>query len=227
MKFDVKLDEKVVPDNHFGSKAIDKVTLYVNNKQLNTKNTNNLPYLARYFTSKLNYSDSNLKQLGELEGFWTNSNPPSESLIGENATDVTHRRKNAVESTSGTVNYWTHQIIFPLDVGLSSLTKPLPKDCFFNITCELAQSCKAVMGLDDPMNGVIGDIVGHLPLKILNPQLEATFIYSDHFDGKLSPYKLSKIKWPFSMPSMQVRLLPEDLDIHQVRLDHGKFTCDN
>lgn len=227
IKFDVKLDDRIVPDNYFASKVFDKVELCVNNKELNKANRSDLPYLTRYFTSKLNYSDSNLTQLGELEGYWSNLNPQSDVIIADDALDAEKpefRRKNAVESTGANgIKYWTHQIIFPLDVGLSSLTKPLPKDCFFDIEFHLAKSCKAVMGLDVPVNDKIGDITGSLPLKILNPQLEVTFFYSDYFDGKLSPHRLSKVKWPFTMPTVHSKLLQDGLDIHQVRIAHGNI----
>ena len=42
-----------------------------------------------HFNSKLNYSDSNMKQLGELEGYWANTSPPSLSLLNANCAPST------------------------------------------------------------------------------------------------------------------------------------------
>lgn len=224
----------MLPDNYFASKVFDKLTLKINHKELNSRNSINLPFLTRYFNSKLNYSDSNMNQLGELEGYWTNTAPPSVSLLdatpenGPNySKEVDLRRKNAVESDTDGEKFWTHQFIVPLDVGLSSLTKPLPKDCLFRLECELSKKCKSLMGAAPAVNGVIGELVGSTPLKLINPQLEVMFFYSDYFDNKLSQYKLSKTKWPFSMPFMQTELLSKDLDVHNVRIAHGNPRSQN
>ena len=215
------MPETVVPGNYFGYKAFRRFTLEINHEELNKKNRSDLPCLTRYFTSRLNYSDSNLKQLGELEGFWSNDSYSGDDLL-EHEQEVTKRRQNATLSVEDGVNFYTYQMILPLDVGLSSLTKPLPKDCYFLLKCELANSCKALMGLDTPVNDAIGDITASQPLTLINPQLEATFFYSDTFDSKLATYKMNKLKWPFTQHSMFTLLLQSALDIHTVRIEHGR-----
>ena len=225
-----------MPDNYFTSKLFQNIAVEIEHQELNQKSGENICAYTRYFSSKLNYSDSYLKQLGELEGYWGPKNA-SYDVLSEDADEVTLRRLSSTR-TVRTKNvagqptefiFYTYQFCMPLDIGLSSLSKPLPKDCTVVIRCMKDRASKALMAVTatdeeghmlDTWNGILK---GDQPITLINPHLEVTFFQSDYYDSKLYNHKLGSMKWPFSYRYIMTYNLDTMRDTFEVRIAHGEL----
>ena len=232
LTFGVCLEDDFVPDNYFTSKLFKSIVVEIEHQELNQKSGENICSYTRYFTSKLNYADSYLTQFGELEGYWSSHNYNNAKIIAD-SEEVTLRRKNArmiKRTINGTEHtFYMYQFCLPLDTGLASLNKPIPKDATVVIRCMKDRADKALIAtkqveIDGTVsNTSVGAYAGNSKIELINPHLEVTFYQSDYFDSKLHNHKLRSMKWPFSYRYIMTYGLDTNLDTFEVRITHGEF----
>ena len=213
IEFTVDLPETVVPDNFFCSLLHENLECRISYVTTTNKTSENDYALTNYFMKRINWDECVLHKVGVLEGIYSSKNLDATTLKSQmdnekesinNYNEVNTRRLNTEEKTINSVKHFRHYFRAPINCGFSWTGRPLPKDVPIKLIFFRAKAEKSVVSIVDPIDD---KAFPKRSLRMDNVQLVACMITSDYYDRKYSPYRLSKIDFPFMNPIIRREVL--------------------
>lgn len=181
-------------------------------------------FLPQFFDDCINFDRQSLATQGSLEGIWSKLPYGSDSLPGSKELDL---RVLDAQPIDDEPNKYRWTFIMRLNTILSTMHRPLPKDCIVDITLGRLAAKFSIITLETDLSS--GKDTGRLkelhdkPLALIDPILKCNFYESSHYDHRLLPRKISKVPYPFVSKEFYEKDLDTGYTEFRDTISNGQF----
>lgn len=209
--FKVDLPDAVVPDNFFADMLFENVSISVNNHIVTIKISEVDYGLSSYMLNRTNMTESSLKSTGALKGYFGPENYGSFTMKADtinkdssgavtsvtHSKETTHRRKYAEKITHNGKTYFRYYLLTKINSGIVLSGQPLPKEVPVKIRFNRAEAKKALIGTYIEGTKVL-ETYGKSFIDLIDPEINACYIQSSHYDQKLNERNIPRFKFKFN-----------------------------